>query len=170
MNSNIGLFVLSVVIAVTGYFNYTKDAVVVTESNLAGFAGPDMLSDYHNFNGFEKQFKTQGMAIATTSVCAIKAPSATSTLSGGVVRVSTSTNYTITVAKSATPWSTTTAIMTKAVTEDGEVVYPMSSTTVNATSQADTVFSPGQWLVVSLTGAETFRAPGACSAEFSLGQ
>lgn len=159
-------------LALVGFFAVTQDKVVVQDSDpLSGFAGPEVNSEFLKFNGIEKWYRAQeNLTQNALVVCSFRAPlHSTSTLTGAVLKVGTSTNYTYDIAKATTGTATTTIIRSAAVTTDGVVTLAGASTTVSAQTLTDTVFAPGEYLNFALQGATAFRADGSCSAEFTVG-
>ena len=145
----------------------------IVERNVGAFPGPDIQSEYLNVNGVESWFRAQPFNTSSTTRCALRAPiHATSTLSSeGVVKAATTTDYTITLAKSATAFATTTLIRELAVTEAGQIALPTASTTVTVLTDTDRTFKPGEWLVVSTAGpTATAFDSGYCSAVFNVGR
>lgn len=143
-----------------------------TAPTFGALAGPDIPSDYLKWgasNGVRLWPTGRPLATATTTVCAIQSPNATSTLrwAGVKLDVSSTTASTITLAKSATAFATTTQIgETVAVAANAQAFVLATTTTAQVIAQT-TVFAPSQWLVVSMTGgAGTFSPSGACQATF----
>lgn len=121
-------------------------------------------------NGDTNSFEGNGaLNTGTTTVCAIQAPNATSTLVNGYIQENTSstTASTITVAKSSTAFATTTLINSVAVSANNQATILAASTTVSALEQTNRIFSPGQWLVFGQQGGTgTFSPTGVCGAEW----
>jgi len=135
-------------------------------------SGPDIPSLYLKWgggNGVRVIPTGRALATATTTVCAIQSPNATSTLRWAGVKfdVSSTTASTITLAKSATAFATTTQIgETVAVAANAQAFVLATSTAAQVIAQT-TVFAPSQWFVVSMTGGTgTFSPTGACQATF----
>ncbi len=114
--------------------------------------------------------RTASLNQASTTVCALlPSASATTTLVTGTVNlsVSSTTASTVTIAKSSTAFATTTLINSASVSANAQATVLAASTTINSSAQADAIFAPGQYLVVSLTGGTgTFSPTGTCSAVF----
>lgn|SRR3990167_4731586 len=174
MNKTLGtvLVVIIGVIAIIGAYMFPKGNTIV-ERVVGSISGPDIQSEYLNVNGVESWFRAQPFNTASTTRCALRAPThATSTLSyDGVVKAATTTDYTITLAKSATAFATTTLIRELAVTEAGQIAIPTASSTVTLLADTNRTFKPGEWLVVSTAGpsATAFDA-SYCSAVFNVGR
>lgn len=134
--------------------------------------GPNIDSSYLSVNGVITEYRSQPMNQATTTVCALRAPTnATSTLKAGIVsfRVSSTTASTVTIGKATTPFATTTLIRTVSIAANGQSTFPIASTSATALSQAqaDLTFAPGEYIVVGMAGGVgTFSPTGICEAEF----
>ncbi len=117
------------------------------------------------------------LTTATTTACAIRSPSATSTLVRTVVQVTTATS-TATVwspSKATTAFATTTLLGPSTFSLSSAILGTMF---VNATSSAATVdsnwiFAPNSWVVwgvagVDNIGADSTKLKGFCSATFEF--
>ena len=179
----VGIIALLLVLGAIGFISkdapepIVEDPVVQeqgTEST-GSVTGPDSYSTYNTFNGARYEWRSQKFARGTTSVCSLQSPTyATSTLiSDGVVRTGTSTDYTLTLAKSLTSrQATTTNIRTETVTADGIVLFPTASTTYNAVADATRTFPPGTYFNVGIAGLgnpASSTLDGFCSAVFTTG-
>jgi hypothetical protein len=106
----------------------------------------------------------ESLTTATTTVCAIQSPAATSTLIYGAVNFTTSstTASTVTLAKSATAFATTTSLGASAIAANAQGIIVASST---PTAGQTTVFGPSEWFVVGMQGGVgTFSPVGSCVA------
>lgn len=106
---------------------------------------------------------------ATTTVCAIQSPNATSTLISGYIQenVSSTTASTLTIAKASTAFATTTLINTVSVAAGASAVGIAASTTLSALEQTNRTFAPSQWIVVGQAGGTgTFSPTGVCGAQW----
>lgn len=133
------------------------------------FGAVPVLSSPLTVNGVKNYFDRQTMKTATTTVCAIKSPAATSTLVSGLVNfsVSSTTASTVTVAKSATAYATTTLINSVSVGANAYATILTASTTNSALVQTDRTFAPNTYLVVGMAGGVgTFSPTGYCSAQW----
>lgn len=112
---------------------------------------------------------TPGLTQATTTVCAIQSPAATSTLVAGFIKedVSSTTASTITIAKAASAFATTTLINTISVSANAATLGIAASTTLSALEQTNRTFAPNQWLVFGQSGGTgTFSPTGTCVAQW----
>lgn len=110
-----------------------------------------------------------GLKTATTTICAIQSPVATSTLvqAGILFSVSATTTTTIDLAKAATAFATTTAIGGATLASDAEGLILASTTPTSGLDDA-MVFAPNTWFVVGMQGNDfSDSAPvGVCHATF----
>lgn len=173
MNKIVSVVVIVVaIIAISGLF-FPQATQQVKEVVVGAIAGPDIQTPYLNFNGDEVWYSSMAFNTASTTRCALRAPiHATSTLSfDSIVKSATSTDYTLTAAKSATAFATTTMIREEAVTAAGQVAFPIASSTYSSLADTNRTFAPGEWLVVSAAGpTPTAFTNGYCAAEFVVGR
>lgn len=163
-NWAVGLIV--VVALVLGFLGYNK---AITFSAVTG---PDRFFPCESSDGIKTCFSRKGFTSATTTVCAIQSPNATST--GRIaVRMNTSstTASVVTVAKAATAYATTTPFNLVSVAANAQVTIISSTTPETDGSISRAVFGPNQWFVVGMQGGvsgETFSPVGACQAVFEV--
>jgi hypothetical protein len=132
-------------------------------------SSPDIPSPYLSFGGVRRWAgHSESLNQATTTVCAIQAPAATSTLISGGIRlsVSSTTSSTITIAKASTATATTTIIATGSVGANAQATILAASSTYSAGALTDRIFAPNQYLVfnMSTTTGGTFSPSGVCQA------
>lgn len=137
-------------------------------------AGPDIPSRYLNWGGVSEYKAKASLTTATTTPCALQSPSATSTLiSAGIqLTVSSSTATIWDIARSATPYATTTAFGTAYNVGASKTAFINAST--SPTSSAPEVFAPNTYLVfgarAGITAGDTagtgFVPAGVCHATF----
>lgn len=136
---------------------------------LGAVSSPDMNSPYFSFGGVRQWAgSTDNLNQATTTVCAIQSPAATSTLIMGSVRltVSSSTASTVTLAKAATAYATTTALGSASVSAGAQATVVSLRTAAGGDALAET-FSPNTWFVVGMAGGVgTFSPTGVCKAQW----
>lgn len=161
--------------AVTVNPNVTVVAPKQTETPrvFGSVSSPDIMSPYFSVGGVRIwASRLESLIQASTTVCAIQAPNATSTLMGASIRFefATSSAVLIDFAKSNTPAATTTKIgSTNFLAGSTKTTLVASSTLTDFTT---TLFSPNQWLVVKMqngiqadAGQGTNNAPvGICNA------
>lgn len=132
-------------------------------------ASPDIQSPYFSFGGVRFWgAHTESLAAATTTVCALQSPVATSTLLSASIRfvVSSTTASTVTLAKATTAYATTTKLVEVALAAGAQGTVVASTTpSGGATNDGTNVFSPNTYLVVGMAGGTgTFTPTGTCQA------
>lgn len=146
------------------------------DPTLGALTNPLLPTNYFGFGGvvlFAGGRPSQvSLVQASTTVCAIQAPAATSTLLSALVRfdLASSTAMAVDIAKSSTAFATTTKIGTTYTVAAGGQATIVASTTGSVAGDA-TLFAPNQWLVVKMeavgpkTALEVGNAPvGSCKA------
>lgn len=158
---------------VLGGVALAPDTVIVQEPKAGSIASPDIPSPYLKWGavqGVRTWPTAQPFATATTTVCAIQSPAATSTLaypSGVLFTTSSTTAVTVTLAKAATAFATTTALGTHAIAANAQG-HILASTTPAGNLNSDLVFGPNQWFVVGMQGGVgSFSPVGVCQATFA---
>lgn len=112
---------------------------------------------------------TTSLNQASTTICALQSPLATSTLlkSSLQLSVSSTTAILVTMAKSATPYATTTLLGSQVNVAANAQVTIVGSTTVAQDGAGANIFAPSTWLVISAqNGIGTYSPSGACNALF----
>lgn len=129
---------------------------------LGAVSSPDIMSPYFSVGGVvEWKAHTITLTQASTTVCAIQSPAATSTLSSANIlfSVSSTTASTVTLAQSTTPYATTTSL--------GSITLAANARGQALASTTGVVFSPNTYFVVSMTGGiGTFSPTGVCQASW----
>ena len=118
-------------------------------------------------NGAEVYLEGKALTTATTTVCAIKSPAATSTLTFAAVNfvVSSSTASTVTLAKATTAYATTTLLGVADIGANAQDTIIASSSPAAAEA---TIFAPSTYFVVGMAGGVgTFSPTGRCTATFT---
>jgi len=138
---------------------------------LGAVSGPDFFGDYFAVNGVRTHYNQRGLNKATTTVCSIKSPNATSSLVAGAIRfsvASTSATF-VELARATTPYATTTLIGTAYNIAAGAQATIVASTTGSAAGEA-TIFPPNTYFNVKVawaTAATSASVPsGNCIANF----
>ncbi len=125
---------------------YKKEGAVYTQNTTGGPSGH------------------QTMAQATTTVCAIQSPNATTTLGffSANFTTGTTTASTITMASAKNAFATTTVL-------GGSLSMAANSqATFIASTTPGTIYAPLTWFVVGMAGgAGNFSPVGACNASFN---
>ncbi len=145
-------------------------------AKLGSVAGPNSYFDFVANNDLQKFGKTVRMVgtAASTTVCAIKSPPATSTLAFAGVNFTTSstTGSVVTLAKATTAFATTTVLnnLTLAANAQGAQIATSSMATLGIVPSI--IFAPNTYFVVGMqdttpeAGTGHFSPVGSCSAEF----
>ena len=139
---------------------------------LGAVSGPDFYSDYFNVNGVKGYYNSKGLVQASTTVCSIKSPSATSTLSLGSITfrlASTSATY-VELARATTPYATTTRIGSPYVIAANAQASIVASSTGSVAGDG-TIFPPSTYFNVKVswaTAATSASVPtGTCQGVFT---
>jgi len=133
--------------------------------------GPDAYLPYQAINDVQRFYnRLTGLNSASTTVCAIKSPSATSTLVSGSIKyfVGSSTIAVYTeIGKGATQFATTTSLGIATLASGGQGTMH-ATTPVGGSFDEAMVFAPSQWMVVNVNAGDVtgFAPTGACQAVF----
>ena len=164
----IGVVIVVVLILAFVYLYPTKTQVIT--NNLGALAGPDISSTYMSFNGNRYEYRKMAMASATTTICAMRAPAATSTLVSTSFQVTTgtSTAATIDVGTSTNAFATTTNLITAKSISSGAQGYAFWSP--SGAGINDNTMGPNEWVVVKTAGAGLggYTYGGNCQAVFKV--
>lgn len=159
--------VVIIIAIVVGGYSYPKS--VSKETIVRGITSPDSYYEYTANNDLQKFGGSKGFTPATTTVCAFKSPSATSTLTFGsaTFSVASSTATVVTLAKATSAFATTTVLNSGAIAANAQGTLFASSTTV-VNVDGLTVFAPNTYFVVGMSGGiGTFSPSGRCSVQFT---
>ncbi len=169
-----GVVALVVSLGAYTYFAPVKQAV---DSTFGSASSPSVNGNCMDVNGVTRCSQRIAVRAATTTPCALKSPSATSTLASASVllRTSSSTATTWTLAKSANPFATTTSLGDHVVAGSAQAAI-LATTTATVGLNDKTVFGPNTYLVVSEVGGITagdaagtgFVPAGSCNATFEI--
>lgn len=139
-----------------------KDGVTV-----GAVASPDIMSPYVSW-GSVRQWAARDadLTAASTTICAIQSPAATSSLmhASVVLEVSSTSASTLTMAKASTAFATTTLMGREAIAANAKALIVAST---SPTTYEANIFNPNQWIVVSMEGGAvgtTFSPTGVCEA------
>lgn len=174
---SVSALILSVA-SISGLFTGERSVIVENIKDLGSNPGPDMYSPFLNFNGVKSWYNSLSMQKATTTLCAIQSPAATSTLAFASVRLNTATSTitVINVAKASTAFSSTTVMGTMTIPASESTLFTASTTDNGSNDRADEnfIFPPSQWLNVFIENAfkgganPTGYVPdGQCKAVFT---
>lgn len=129
--------------------------------------GPDSPNPYYSVNGVATWKTRVGLRTATTTLCAIKSPAATSTLDfvSLQIAVGTSTAATIDLATSTTAYATTTNLVSAySVGSGAQGASAWKSSGTNA------ITAPNTYFVAKTAGAGLggYTYVGSCEASFTV--
>lgn len=134
---------------------------------LGSVSSPDIQSPYFSFGGVRHWgARTETLTSATTTICALQSPPATSTLEFASIQLTTSstTASTVTIAKATTAFATTTLLGNGSISANAQGTI-VASTTNSVNPSGLGVFSPNTYLVVGMAGGiGTFSPVGSCIA------
>ena len=115
---------------------------------------------------FMTALRNPSLTQATTTVCAIQSPNATTTVQDAslFLTVSSTTASTVTIASASTPYATTTYLGSFAVAANAQAALLAA-----ATSSMNFVLGPSQYVVFGMAGGTgTFSPAGVCEAVFQV--
>lgn len=155
-----------------------KDSAPVTK--LGALSGPEIPYEFLSWgasSGVRLWSTGRGLTQASTTVCAIQSPAATSTLVRGGVSFtvsSTSALAAIDIAKGTALNASTTLIRTSSLAAGAQGTIIAASTTLDSLALTNSIFAPNQWFVVKVAGGVTagdtagtgFVPTGSCHATF----
>jgi len=137
-------------------------------TKLGAVVGPDLYSPYFNVNGVRRWFISQPMNRATTTLCTLRAPSATSTINfvSFQITTGTSTAATIDIGTSTTAFSTTTNLVAAKSIASGAQGYAYWSSAGGSVD--DSKMAPNEYVNVKTAGAglSGYTYGGRCQAVF----
>jgi hypothetical protein len=137
-----------------------------SSNNVGALTGPDIPYPFFGVGGVREHKASITLKTATTTVCAIQSPVATSTLKFAGVRFATAstTASTVTLAKAATAYATTTSLGSAVIAANAQGTV-LASTSPTTSLDDSVVFAPSQWFVVGMAGnIGTFSPTGTCQA------
>lgn len=171
MNKNLGVaLVVILVIATAGAYLYPKaqqplgaQSESVTDGSCYNYMGVQVCPNYAT------------MKIATTTVCALRSPSATSTLLFGSAKfkIASSSATIVTLAKSSSPSASTTLLASSALGAGAQGTIITMATSTNLGLDSHEVFAPNTYFNVSVQagdigGMTGLAASGSCNATFEV--
>jgi len=169
----IGGIVIAIFLGVIGIFTGGSTIQqVINKSGIGSVAGTDLYNDYFRFgsgDGIRVWNTAQGLQTATTTVCSIQSPSATSTLTAAGIKidVATTTQSILDIGTSASSnTSTSTQIGTTYTIAANAQAFVQASTTPAALAR--TVLAPKTFLNFNMVGGAGLKVSpsGACHASF----
>lgn len=168
-NKALGI-VLTIAFIGLGYAYVMKpDTVIPTVSDKVGaVTGPDSFFPCESHNGVTACFGRTPMAQATTTLCTIKSPAATSTLIsfGLIISVGTSTSALIDIGEGTTPFATTTGLIVGAASVASGA---QSSIYAQPLATSSLILAPNTYVnaITEAPGLGGYSYTGACSARFA---
>lgn len=168
LKSGLVALVVALVVAVAvGLFNGGQDGMPGKDGQSFG-SRPDIISPYLRWGDVTSYRGTATMNTATTSVCAIQAPAATSTLTfaGWKITTGTTTAATIDIGIGRTAFATSTTLVTGTSVASGANGEAAWSDVTGTTG----IMRPNDWLVVKTAGPGLggYTYTGNCVAEFTV--
>jgi len=169
----LGLVIVSVLSVLNRNTVAPVNNVPVNSTNLGANGSPNMYVPFLGINEVVSYYQSYDFNVATTTLCAVKSPSSTSTLEyfSLIVETGTSTASTIDVGSSLTnntATSTALFIQSYAVASGarGAVILP-GALPSTATS---TILAPSTWVVAKTNGAGLggYTYGGQCKYKFTL--
>ncbi len=172
--TSIVVAVVAAVVTVLVAVPFLPTATKVVQQTFGSTASPDIQSPYYSVGGMRAwRQRSDSLVQATTTVCAIQSPPATSTLMFASLKlsVSSTTASTVTVAKAATAFATSTLMGTASVSANAQATVVVSTTTpvLTSTIVVDPIitFAPSQYLVFGMAGGTgNFSPTGDCEASW----
>lgn len=164
--------VLSVLVSVGVYTLAPEKPVQIVEKNppsVQGFAGPDLASRYFSFGGVRQFAGNTQMQVATTTLCAIQSPAATSSLEfvSWSITTGTGTAATIDIGIGTTAFATSTNLVSGTSVGSGALGSAYWSSVGGSTG--DSVLAPNTYVLVKTTGPGVggYTYGGTCQAMFT---
>ena len=159
----VALVVSSLVLFLTPKTNPTQTVGAVSS--------PDIAAPWFSYGGVRHWAgHSDTLVSATTTVCAIQSPTATSTLVRASInfKIGTTTASTIDIAKATTAFATTTIIGGGALAANAQGTFNATTTPATGTSlDGPMVFAPSTYVVFGMEGGTgTFSPTGTCQAEW----
>lgn len=169
-----GLVALNVVLLGVVATNKSETVREVVTKELGSVASPDLQSAYFSYGGVRHwAAKNTALRDASTTVCALMSPAATSTLQFGSIKFTTpaTTTQTISIGKNGTQYAIDRLIATSSAAAN-EKITVVAATTSPATDQTgerltitDRIFSPSTYLVFTFSSANAYTdVEGTCEA------
>ncbi len=144
----------------------------VTPPAPGAVSSADIFSPYLCVNGVCEFFNRKAFNQASTTICSIKSPNATSTLrrpAGVTMAVSTTSASILTIARAATPFATTTLIGSALGIAANAQANFVASTTATQDASGAAIFPPNTYLNFSLQGNPgTYSPVGSCHGDFTI--
>jgi hypothetical protein len=158
--------VIALVVALFGV-QFVPSKVI---EKVGAVSSPNLMSPWMTFGDVRNWAgHTESLNQASTTICAIQSPAATSTLVFASIdlKVSSTTASLLTMAKDTTPSATTTWLSTSdAVSANGQYAMSLPATTTE-TGMDKYIFAPNTYFTVGMSGGTgTFSPTGTCQAKW----
>lgn len=154
--------------AVAFLFPNTVQTVVQEVTKAGSVVSSELPTNFFSFGELRQWAYVPKMNVATTTLCAIKSPAATTTLisAGFQINTGTSTAATIDIGTSTIAYSTTTNLVSAFSVGSG-ALGSAGWTSVGGSVQ-DNVMAPNTWVVVKTAGAGLggYTYSGRCTVRF----
>lgn len=137
-----------------------------SDAPLGAVASPLLISNYFGYGGMvEFRAKTDALNSASTTVCSLQSPAATSTLKDAAIRLSVSSTTASVVAFSkGTGFSSSTLFQSYSVSANAQATVSLLATTTTAGAD-NLTFAPNTYFNVTMSGGVgTFSPTGTCQA------
>lgn len=163
--------IIAVLLSIAAFNRSSKTIVLpANNANVGAISSPDLPFTNFSVGGFRRWAVKVPMNTATTSVCTIQTPNATTTLNAAFADFdnSTTSQAHIQLATAATSNATTTVLAQNTI--PANIAYQLIAT---STQSSRPVLAPLQWIVTKMAmqvgGTETtgtYSPSGYCGAEF----
>ena len=140
------------------------------QAPLGASSGPVDVGEFQSVNGIETYYASSGLNRASTTVCSLRSPNATSTLTFGSLKVTgaTTTALFIEFGRSTVIDATTTSIGTRVLASGVQATMLASTSPALSAIDGPVIFPPNNYLNVKYGGAlgSLNVLAGSCRATF----
>lgn len=148
-------------------------AVQEAPATYGAVASPDSPFRWMSVGGVRNEYtKTTALNQATSSViCTILSPVSTSTLIHGSIQLTSATGTvtSLSFTKSLAPYAIGSTILSSTTVASGaQISFTAASSTQTAQTNADLIFSPSTYLLVTQLGGGILNQTGSCEAIFTV--
>lgn len=178
MNKNlllVPLVVLNLVLLGVMVFKSDEPVREVTpDTKVGAVSSPDLQSPYFSYGGVRHWAQsTDNLVQASTTICVLQSPAATSTLAFSSLKFTTAatSSQVITVGKGSTVYTISTTLGTSTVAANAKdtvlaaTTTPVGDSTNGRRTLTDRIFQPNTYLIYQFTTANPYTAPaGRCEA------
>jgi len=144
-----------------------------SEATYGAVASPDSPFRWMSVGGVRNEYtKTTALNQATSSViCSILSPVSTSTLVHGSIQLTSGTSSvtSLSFTKSTAPADIGATVLSSTTVASGALIsWTAASSTQTAQTNADLIFSPSTYLLVTQLGGGVLNQTGSCEAIFTV--